>query len=550
MKTLLSIDKKAQKQFDANSIFQLKIKMIRIRKKIFLSTLFLLMSIFSFGQKNDIEVSILEKTMGHGLKDSSIIIQGTEVFFPERIHEVFLDTTSNFLTVQLRGVSKNGKWLDNSGQIVQYDLANKKVLWSKKINYQTSNLLQFSNSMILTVGNKSFCLDVKTGENLWEVKDDIYYVDPINSIGLGYKFKSTTGYSNDLEGIDLMSGKIVWKRNLNREYGWNRVFRSNDSTLIVVAGGLHSINLRTGKGWDYTTPTGKKDYKETAALNVVGIAAGLLTGGFFMTTGYNLVRDLISNVLIDSTSIYMASREQLAKIDKESGEIRWKVSFPKDAGKSSIFMNDSIIYMINKGMAFMGSRQLNFGTPFFAAFNRKTGEQKFLSMLDEKNNPVLDFQTIKKELYLTTKNKLMKFSLETGNKEVEKEYSKDSIGELKYFVGNQLFVPNKNNDFESLTQIDSTKIYLYTNQNKVLAINENMNITNTYDFKDLNILYHWINNYKLIAKDAKTFIIDKMGMPIYEIEATSDAFMIGDKLYNKQDNRFIEIDLKEVFKKE
>jgi hypothetical protein len=41
-----------------------------------------------------------------------------------------------------------------------------------------------------------------------------------------------------------------------------------------------------------------------------------------------------------------------------------------------------------------------------------------------------------------------------------------------------------------------------------------------------------------------------MGMPIYEIEATSDAFMIGDKLYNKQVNRFIEIDLKEVFKKE
>jgi len=49
-----------------------------------------------------------------------------------------------------------------------------------------------------------------------------------------------------------------------------------------------------------------------------------------MSTGHNLVRDLVSNTLIDSSCIYFASREQLVKIDQQSGEIVWKFSIPND----------------------------------------------------------------------------------------------------------------------------------------------------------------------------------------------------------------------------
>lgn len=52
----------------------------------------------------------------------------------------------------------------------------------------------------------------------------------------------------NLEGIDLNNGQVLWKRELNGEYGWNDVFYTNDSTLVVAAAGLHSLDTKTGKG--------------------------------------------------------------------------------------------------------------------------------------------------------------------------------------------------------------------------------------------------------------------------------------------------------------
>jgi outer membrane protein assembly factor BamB len=88
--------------------------------------------------------------------------------------------------------------------------------------------------------NESYCLDTNKGNELWEVKNNIYFVDPTVNIGVGSKFKSSTGYSNELEGIDLKNGNVVWRRNLNRDYGWNDVFYTNDSNMILFNAGLHA----------------------------------------------------------------------------------------------------------------------------------------------------------------------------------------------------------------------------------------------------------------------------------------------------------------------
>lgn len=508
----------------------------------------LLISSVTFGQK-DFQVLHREKIVGKNLIDSTEI-KGREYIFPERIHETFLDTTNGFLTVQLRGLRKE-KWLSNKGNILQYDLNNKGLLWSKKIAYQTSSLQQFSNTMIFTVANKSNCLDIKTGNEIWEVKNNIYYVDPVDNIGIGYRFKNSTGYSNELEGIDLKSGNVIWKRDLNREYGWNDVFYTNDSTMIVVASGLHSININSGKGWDYNTITGKKDYTGTAAANAVGVAAGLLTGTFVMSTGHNLVRDVVSNSLIDSSYIYFASKEQLSKIDKQTGKIAWKYPFPNDlASKSWIFMNDSVVFMVNKGYAFMGYRQLDFGKPFIAAFDRETGKQKYLTLINVKKDPILGFKILQEEVYLVFKNRLAKYSIQTGNQILEKEFPEDNFGELKYFVGNQVFVTNDNNDLVSLPQSDTSKVFVFTNQGKTLSVDNQLNITDTIDYEDLSIYYLRTADLKFIAKDKHTLIIDNEGKQIAEIEASTNAFLIGETLYDKRDKSFIAIDLKEIIKNE
>ncbi len=510
--------------------------------------IFLLITVTGFSQKDQIKVLAIEKTFGKSFLDSSDI-KGFEYVFPKRIHEAFLDTTTGYLTVQLRGLSPNGKWLDNTGNIVQYDIRGKKILWTRKIAYMTSSLLQFSKTMLFTVANKSYCLDINSGNELWEVKNNIYFTDPLNNIGIGYKFKNSTGFTNELEGIDLKTGNVIWKRDLNREYGWDNLFYSDDSTIIVVAAGLHSININNGRGWDYNTITGKKDYKGTAAANAVGIAAGLLTGAFLMSTGYNLVRDLVSNTIIDSSSIYFASKEQLVKINKQSGVIDWKYSFPDGiASKSSIFINDSTVFMINKGIAFMGYRQLDFGKPFFAAFDRQTGRQVFFSLINDGDDPVMSFQMLDNEIYLLFKNRIKKYSMVTGNLIAEKEFPEDSFGELKYFIGNQVFITGANGDLLSLPQSDSTKVFIYTNERKTIPTDPQLNVGKTIEYDDLSIYFLRTRDLKFFSKNTLTSVVNREGKKIAEIEVTSNANLIDNTLFDTKDKSLIIINLDGLIK--
>ncbi len=519
------------------------IRHIPMKKTLLVALLLITVNVFS--QKN-IQVLYNEKVYGKHIASGYDIV-GVEYSFPERIQETFLDTTSGYLTAQLRGVSKNGKWLDNVGDIVQYDLNNRQVLWSKNIAYQVGYLQQFSNAMIYTVGGKSYCLDIHNGNDLWEVKNNIYLVDPDLNIGIGYRFRNSTGFTNELEGIDLKNGNKLWSRELNREYGWNNAFYTDDSTLIVVAAGLHSLNPQTGKGWDYEAITGKKDYKGTAAANAIGVAAGLLTGTFFISTGHDLVRDLVSNILLDSANLYFASNDKIVKIDRQTGDVVWKFLFGKDiSSKSSIFYIDSTVFMVNKAMAFMGERQLKIGEPFFAAFNRNTGEQLFFNFINIKDEPVLDFQVRDNEIFLVFKNRMMKYSLTSGLKIADREFPADQFGDLNDTIGDQVFITTPEGNFISLPQTDSTKLFIYSSQQKVLSIDSNLEVSGSYDLKDLNVYYLRLGEYKFFNSNDKTQVVNGEGVVVAEIEASANAFAIGNTLYDTRENKFIVIDLNKL----
>lgn len=365
-------------------------------KHLFLAFI-LICSTYSFGQKTNFPISVSEKIAGKNLQND-LDIKGTEYTFPNKIHKVFLDTVSGFWTIQLRGTSKNGKWLNNTGHVLQYNPNEQKLIWNKKINYLTSELLQDNNVMIHTVGNKSSYLDIYTGKELWKAKNSIYHIDPINRIGIGYKSK------NNLEGI-----------------------------------------------------------------------------------------------------------------------------------------------------AFMGHRQINFGNPFIAAFDRETGDQIFLSIMDEKKDPILSSQLMGDKILLTFKDRLEKYSKKTGEFIMARIFQKNEFGELKSFIENHAFIVNENDEFINLRQTDTTKIFVLTNKGSVLAMDDKFNnITNTIKQEDLNFCYLETENYKFIAKyngnedGYRTWLIDNSGKKIAEMEVSSAAFLINKTLYDLQKDKLVAINLEGI----
>jgi outer membrane protein assembly factor BamB len=469
-------------------------------------------------------------------------IKAKQYIFPERIDNYYIDTTSNLLTVQLRGTSKNGKWLNSTGNVILYDLSNKKEKWIKKINYQQSIIDQFDNVMIQTIANKSYCLNIENGENLWEVENTIYYIDHLQKIGIGYKNKNSTDFSNTLEGIDLANGNPRWKREINREYGWNDIFHLNDSVIVVASSGLHSVNLKDGTGWDYDAITGEKDYKETIAANAIGAAVGVLTGTFVMSAGVNLVKDIVSNVLVDSLSIYFASKEKITRLDHD-GQIKWSFPLAKGlASASSIFIKDSILYMINSGYAFMGNRQLDFGTPFIASFNKNTGKQIYFSQVNDKKDQIFGYKIYKDCFLLALKDRVAKYSMINGSNILEKSFDTSTLGELKYFIGSKVYFKSDS----TYNSVDSTKNFLCTKTGKILVLNENLDILNQFESNQLYLCYLKTKNYAFLAKDNETTVIDHEYKKVADFKASNKTVLVGSKLYDVQEKSVLEIDIPDL----
>jgi len=509
--------------------------------------LFLFIILKSFPQPTS-QVVINDITIGkNNILQSEIIAK--EYAFEKRIYHSYIDSITGYATLELRKLSKNGKILGINGLIIVFDLNTKTIKWTQKIDYSTSSLKQYNDILIFSKGNKTTRLNLEDGSSMWEIKNDFYHVDVPNKIAIGYKNTGFAGNVNTLEGIDLTNGTILWSKELKRDFGWNKIKRLNDTDIIIVAGGLHKLNIKNGLGWDFETVTGKKDYTETVVKNVGGIALGLLTGTYLVTTGSNLVSDVISNTIIDSTKIYMASKEELACLNIDNGTTIWNYKLPDDStSKSSLILQDSSLILINQGCALFRNKIIDFGEPFILKIDKKTGKEVFFKTLNQKDNPIYDYSIKNDSVLALFKNQLRTYSLHDGMNGKEKSFNNETYGELKFFVGKNVYKKVQNPDLNYITIKDSVNYFVQTNKDKTLKIDKNFNITDEYVYEDLYFKHTTYNNYTLLNNNDTTIILDNNYKQVAELNVSFYSKIFNDTLYEIKDNTLIEINLNQFLK--
>ncbi|NOU47075.1 MAG: PQQ-like beta-propeller repeat protein [Bacteroidales bacterium] len=487
-----------------------------------------------------------EKVVGKDYLTNSDIV-AREYVFPENIIHTYVDTTTNQLTAQLRSTSKNGKYLKKNGKIVLYDLTNNDTKWSKKINYQLSSIQQFGDVLIQKLANKSTCLNSKNGETKWVSNSFINFADNNLRIGIGYTFNSMSGFSNSLRGIDFENGNLFWERYIDHEYGWNDIFPMNDSVVMIVSSGLHTVNLLNGDGWDYNAVTGAKDYTGTIAANAAGLALGLLTGSFVVTTGYDMVSELVSNVIVDSNAIYFASKEEIVCLNQD-GQTIWSRQFPKKmASKSSIFAKDGFIYMINEGAAVMGYGTVDYGTPFIAAFDKITGEQLFLTLISDKKDQINGFKINNDTAILLFNDRISTYSLMDGTNLAQIPVNTDETGVILDFIGKQVYL-EYDSAFSCPKLSDPWNHYIYTKSGKTIVMNDRFEILDQIDRDLLYIRYLSSDSVTFLSRDNETTIIDNQNKKIAVLQLTDQPFLIGSRLFYTEEKSIFEIDINEFIK--
>ena len=474
-------------------------------------------------------------------------IKATKYEFDSRIFNSTLDTTYKTLTLQFRCLSSNEKFYENEGELAVFDLITKEIRWSKEINYRNTRIEQYDGVLFLSRGMETTRVDLSSGNSLWNSKVAIFATIPNLNISLGYRY---SGFSqslvNYLSCIELSTGTILWKRPVDRNYGWNSIKNLNDTSIIIKSFGLHQINLKTGKGWDYVARTGLQNYSKTFGANVGGVALGIFTGTFVISGGRDLVSNLVSNIAEDSLNFYFASKEYLACLSHD-GKINWKAKLPKETSHSNIMVDSTTVYLVNDGEADYNGKKYNYGKPYIAAFDKLTGHQHYQSIFDLDENPLLEFVRGKDSVDLFFKDRSIRYALKNGAAKTI-NYDKNQVGEFKYTVASFSNYIKTDSTFQSLHSLDPRAMYLMSTNKNVIKLNDNLSFDRLIGIDDLYSLRAETQKYKFLYHNKKLIVVNQLNKSIAELELGKKNVIFENKLYAIDDNSITEIELsKECF---
>jgi len=410
-----------------------------------------------------------------------------------------------------------------------YDPAINKILWSTGINYEKGGVDQFKDLIIKINQYEGFYfLDLKNGKSLWETKKSFYHSDPVKRIGITYnsKIKEPNG---TVVGVDLISGKEIWTRQLNHESTWYETLELNDSVMAVVTSGLHTINLYTGVGWDYD----------------------------FQAKGKSK-QHISSNIIFQDSRFYNASKERLFCLD-EAGKLIWSIDLPVDLTSiSHLFIKNGILYLVNRGLIYSGLSQVLYGKPFFAGYDLKDGHQKFYSEIAKKDF-ISSMEIEDQNISMMLGNTVMKYSLNNGQLITLKSYDLNENEALRNFVGgfsvakgSSTFFQTSDSTFHNLMLSDTTKQFVITTKQRVLILDDQLKIAGQLAYEDLYVHFGSFEGFKFFCNGKNvnnTIITDEKNKPIAEIEASYSAILLNKILYDSNQKKFIEIDLSGVLKK-
>ena len=459
-----------------------------------------------------------------------------------KIYRWHWDGFSDNLLLELRQTNKKGTSFKNEGRIAMIDLDDKSVKWSRNINYNNSETKLQGKHLFFSEKKKNFCLDPETGNVRWENRNNFYFIDPRLNIGVGYPVQSM---SNNLSAIDLSNGNTLWTKPVDRTRGWDDAYMLSDSVLLVAVNGIQALELPTGNGWTYKAATSQKKIGKMIATNAAGILLGVLTGTVVYQTNPDEVTEMVSNMLIDDdNSIVLASRDMISRV-ANTGEVLWSTPLPeKITSKSSVFLMDSVVYMINRGYAFYNGGFSMVGDPYFAAFNLNDGSQRYLNMIPEKKEFIRNFQVINDMLFLVFENKIATYSLAEGNLLTEKIIGLEKGEQLDAFIESGVYVRQSDSIFLDMAAAYPEQNLMMTSQNRVISLTDSLETLITYDKEDVFEKTIDNGNFNLLTNNEKEFIgCDSFGKPVVKFQASPNMFVANNKLYAFDKDSFWELDL-------
>jgi len=472
-------------------------------------------------ENTDNTLLIATKDLGNKnlIKENLHPIPTIEIKLSEDIYHYHIDTSQNKIYLRTREMNKKKKYYKPHGHITSLNMSTYKLDWQDNINYNKSSADIKNRYMVLHRLSKNVMVDLVTGEDLWEVKNRIYYTFFDKNVAMGYQIKGIKQKSKTLQGLDMLDGKVIWEREIDRTYGWRQLFSLNDSTLIISGSGIHSLNYKDGQGWSI---------EQTAGKDKVNLWRG--TKRFF-NLGSNIVMDTIDKTM------YQAA-EEIIKFNAE-GQIIWRKKLVVDEmSKMYLWQDERSLYLLNTG----GSEEANLGyshigKPYFMSFDKETGHELLKTFINlSKKDYILDVSYDDPEnVQVLSKNEVYDLDFLHGTINTKITLLKDIFGKQKRLINANCYIL-KNDSFVSLNEEFDFGIH-NLKEKSLHFLSKDRKFTNlTFDevyikrelVKDELYLYHSI--------EKKSFIMDGKGNRLAELDILNRALFVNDKIYSNEDD--------------
>lgn len=466
------------------------------------------------------------------------VIEAQKVVFPHEVYQFKIDSATEYWSVQLRTLRKSGEGYITKGDLLLYQPFEKQVIWKEQILYKRGILYNFPY-ILNPEGLTTVCYNWHDGGIMWETGGIV--VGAHNSVGL---LATGKGSGAKVWGVDLSTGKKIWKRKLNISTGID-LYGLNDSILIVRGRGLHQINLRTGKGWDYKANTGEGDDGEDMARAGSFMTIGILPTLLFLGGKSEYIKNITSGLLLEENDIYWAGKDRIVRLKKD-GKVVWEKPLPQSSVSSSkLILQDSLLYMLNYGAAEKGKETTNYGNPFVAAYTKEDGKQLFCNVVFDKGEEMKDYSLSANSVWIANTSKLIKYTLQEGMP-VEKIYNRTSYGNFDAFVENGVYLKGKDSLFYDWVGATPQYKIIRTDSMEYLVFDQDLNLVKVVDGKDMFVEYRKWKGYRFLYGNDETYIIDEKNRPVAVLNISPAAVHVKQKLYEKYNNIMITVDLEQL----
>ena len=245
------------------------------------------------------------------------------------------------------------------------------------------------------------------GEKVWSNNDEWFLADRVNKVA----FCSANRKGDQINVYDILTGKLLWHKTLtgNKHYLWAHTYidKSNKQFYYLMGDSLIRLNVVTGDTLRHAFTAGVKEPLKSRfsfAKERRTLPSSDFTREAIFSTGIGAVlTGTHSNIIFSGDSLFVADAEHLYCLDKKLNT-RWMADLPSGCGsKSTIKVFGDQIRMQNYGVAFQDMIVARCGRPFTASFNRSTGQQTSLAMINIKQK-VMGGQMVKGRTYWQTDN--------------------------------------------------------------------------------------------------------------------------------------------------